>query len=156
MLATPHALVGAIIASKVHNPAIGLPIAFFSHFLFDLVPHWDWGWHPGETISRIHDPNKKITIFWESVIDVVIGFVLSYFFFGKTVPLPYLFAMVIAAQGPDWLSIPSWLLNWSPWPVSGINALQHKLQRHARLPWGILNQIAAVGLLELLLSFVKM
>ncbi len=145
MLATPHALVGAIIASKVHNPALGIPIAFFSHFLFDLVPHWDWGWHPNEVVSRITNPAKRNTIFWESVADVIFGFVLSYLVFGQSIGPVYLFAMIIAAQGPDWLCMPSWLLHIDVWPVKLVCQVQHKFQRHAKLPWGILNQIAAVA-----------
>src|SRR3990167_8457941 len=43
MTATAHALIGASIASKVVNPAVGIPLAIISHFLADLVPHWDAG-----------------------------------------------------------------------------------------------------------------
>lgn len=41
MLSTPHLLVGAAIIKVVPEPAIGLPLAFFSHFVFDSIPHWD-------------------------------------------------------------------------------------------------------------------
>lgn len=151
MLATPHALIGAVIASKIHNPAIGLPVAFFSHFLFDLVPHWDWGWHPGEHCSRITDPTKRTRIFWESFVDVFVGFLLSYLLFGNSVNHVYLFAMIIAAQGPDWLSTPYYLFGWHIWPLKIVCDIQHKMQLHARLPWGILNQALAVGGMAVLL-----
>ncbi len=41
MLSTPHLLVGAAIIKIVPEPAIALPLAFLSHFVFDSVPHWD-------------------------------------------------------------------------------------------------------------------
>lgn len=154
MLATPHALVGALLATKLTNPAIGIPVAFFSHFLFDLVPHWDWGWHPGETISRIIDPTKKRRIFIESALDVIAGFIICFMLFGTKVNPVYLFAMILAAQGPDWLTIPYWLFQKNFFPFNIIAAVQHKLQLHARLPWGITNQILAVILLGLLLHYL--
>lgn len=153
-MATPHALVGALIAEKVGNPAIGIPVAFFSHFLFDLVPHWDWGWHPGETVSRIIDPTKKKQIFIESTLDVMIGFILTYAIFGNRVNTTYLFFMILAAQGPDWLTVPYWLFRKNFFPLNLVVAAQHKLQLHARLPWGLLNQAAAVLLFALLLHYL--
>jgi len=41
VLETPHAIVGAAIASKIPNPLISLPLAFASHFVLDRVPHWN-------------------------------------------------------------------------------------------------------------------
>ncbi len=41
MLSTPHLLVGAAIVKIVPDPAIGLPLAFLSHFALDSIPHWD-------------------------------------------------------------------------------------------------------------------
>lgn len=35
-----HALTGAVIASAVTVPAIGLPLAFLSHFALDILPHY--------------------------------------------------------------------------------------------------------------------
>jgi hypothetical protein len=42
MLETPHGLVGMVIAAIVPNPLIGLPLAFLSHFVVDMLPHWNW------------------------------------------------------------------------------------------------------------------
>ena len=41
MLETPHVVVGAVIATKVVNPALAIPLAFASHFVLDKVPHWN-------------------------------------------------------------------------------------------------------------------
>lgn len=155
MMATPHALVGALLAVQFKDPAIGLPIAFFSHYIFDLVPHWDWGWHPGESISRIKDPSKKKQIFIESTIDVIVGFIICFALFLRWVDPVYLFFMIIAAQGPDWLTVPWWLFGYDKFPVNVNRKFQHIMQLHARLPWGITNQILAVLLLALVIYLVQ-
>ncbi|HEY7355504.1 MAG TPA: hypothetical protein VH590_03525 [Ktedonobacterales bacterium] len=40
MLITPHALVGAAIGLRLKHPLKVIPVAMASHFLLDMVPHW--------------------------------------------------------------------------------------------------------------------
>jgi hypothetical protein len=40
MLLTPHAVSGATIAVLIPDPARSVPLALASHFLLDIVPHW--------------------------------------------------------------------------------------------------------------------
>jgi hypothetical protein len=40
MLITPHALAGAAIGLRLKHPAKVIPVAVASHFLLDMVPHW--------------------------------------------------------------------------------------------------------------------
>ena len=43
MVLTPHALIGAALASAVpEHPLIGFFLGFVSHFILDAVPHWDY------------------------------------------------------------------------------------------------------------------
>lgn len=46
MTATNHALTGALVGLTVHNPWVALPVAFLSHFVCDMMPHFgrssDW------------------------------------------------------------------------------------------------------------------
>ncbi len=41
MLQTPHVAVGAAIAVGVTNPYIAIPMALGSHFVLDMIPHWN-------------------------------------------------------------------------------------------------------------------
>jgi hypothetical protein len=41
MLELPHTAVGAVIGSRIPDPWIALPLALASHFLLDLIPHWN-------------------------------------------------------------------------------------------------------------------
>jgi hypothetical protein len=42
MIITAHFLVGAAIATKTHDPVLGLFLAFLSHFILDFIPHADY------------------------------------------------------------------------------------------------------------------
>lgn len=41
MLETPHAALGAVIATSTGNPLLALPLSLFSHFLLEPLPHWN-------------------------------------------------------------------------------------------------------------------
>jgi len=43
MISTSHVLGGTAIALAVKQPALAIPLAFLSHFVFDAIPHWDYG-----------------------------------------------------------------------------------------------------------------
>lgn len=43
MIATNHALAGALIGLTVGNPLIAVPAALLSHFVMDALPHFDTG-----------------------------------------------------------------------------------------------------------------
>lgn len=142
MTATAHALIGASIAANVTNPIIGIPLAIASHFLADLVPHWDAGTNRRKkTIMRLR---------FEATLDVLLGFSLAYLIFRNTVPSTYLFAMIISAQLPDWLEAPSSKFGIKIPPFTWAEWVGHRLQSRMQLPWGLVTQVAIVGVLLLL------
>lgn len=137
MTATAHALIGAGIAVKVANPLLGIPLAIASHFVADLIPHWDAGTnHRKKSIMRLR---------FEATLDVLLGFALVFFIFRNLVDPTYLFVMVISAQLPDWLEAPSWMFNLKFPPFSWFDFLSHKIQSRMQLPWGLVTQIVTVG-----------
>ncbi|MBI2327346.1 hypothetical protein HYU92_03400 [Candidatus Curtissbacteria bacterium] len=142
MTATAHALIGASLAVKITNPYLGIPLAIASHYLADLIPHWDAGTnHRKKSLTRI-----KI----EATLDVLLGFALVFLIFRNLADPVYLFAMVISAQLPDWLEAPAWIFGFKVPPFSWLDTLGHKLQSRLQLPWGLVTQIVIVGLLLLL------
>ena len=138
MTATAHALIGASIAARVSNPIIGIPLAIFSHFLADLIPHWDVGTN--------HREKTKTQLNIEASLDILLGFGLVFLIFQNQVNPIYLFSMVIAAQLPDWLEAPTFLLNINIPPFSWVDWLGHKIQSRLALPWGLVTQIVIVGI----------
>jgi hypothetical protein len=139
MTATGHALIGTVIAAKIGNPALAIPIAIASHFLADALPHWDTGYH------RKTKSKRKFVI--ESALDVLVGFALSYtvihVFFPAT-NLSYAFLIVIMAQLPDWLTAPYLFLDMKFAPFCWIYNLQKKFDTTKDLPWGFINQAVVV------------
>lgn len=139
MTATGHALIGTVIAAKIGNPALAIPIAIASHFLADALPHWDTGYH------RRTKTKRKFVI--ESALDVFVGFLLSYtvihVFFPQT-NLSYAFLMVIMAQLPDWLTAPYLFFNFDIPPFNWTYRLQKKFDTEKGLPWGFISQAVAV------------
>lgn len=139
MTATGHAIIGTVIAAKVANPVIAIPIAIASHFLADAFPHWDTGYH------RKQKTKRKFLV--ESAIDVGLGFLISYglivLFFPQT-SLTYAFLMVIMAQLPDWLTAPYLFLDVKFAPFCWFYDFQKKFDSRLGLPWGFINQAAAL------------
>lgn len=139
MTATGHALIGTVIAAKFGNPALAAPLALASHFLADAFPHWDTGTHGRE--------KTREKFIFESFLDVVLGFALSYllieFFFPGT-NVAYAFFIIIMAQLPDWLTAPYLFFN-----KKGIFYASYKIQKvfDNRLdkPWGFINQVAVIA-----------
>lgn len=74
MLETPHVIIGATIAAKIANPLISLPLAFLSHLVLDLVPHWNPELHGemrkyGKTSSR-----SNLIILADVILSLGFGF----------------------------------------------------------------------------------
>lgn len=148
MTATGHALIGTIIAAKVGNPALAIPIAIGSHFLADALPHWDTGYH--------REQKSKRKFFIESGFDVLLGFVLSWLLITWIFPstnLLYAFIIIIMAQLPDWLTAPYLFFDWKFFPFSNAYHLQKKFDSRLGLPWGFINQVAAIVILFLVVRF---
>jgi len=65
MILTTHAVVGgAIMKLMPHHPAIGLFLAFASHFILDAIPHWEYklssyDYNKKEPLKSIIHLNKK-------------------------------------------------------------------------------------------------
>lgn len=149
MTATAHALVGGAIAASISNPAIALPLASLSHPILDMIPHWDFGigWRT----------KNKVTLFTESVLDLVVGILLAFFIFGKNVDPFYFLTCIFFSEIWDILMMPYLLFKWKFPPFSTAYNLQHKIQKHTKLtflPWGILTQAITVGGIVFALRFV--
>lgn len=146
MTATGHALVAALIAAKFHDPATAYILSFASHFLCDVLPHWDGGTH--------YEKKSKKTMFYESAFDVGLSVVAAYLaystFLGQT-NLFHLYLSVFIAQLPDWLTAPYFIFKMKI-PLSiWFYHIQHKLNTKLDKPWGILTQIAFILMVYILL-----
>lgn len=136
MVATTHAIVGASIAARIPNPYIAIPLAIGSHFILDLIPHWDQG---------INWRKKSARRRWlESIFDVLAGILLVTVLFASRVDPLYLYGMMIAAQLPDWLETPYLFLGLKGAPWKYFYQVQSRLQWRSSLLVGIMTQLATI------------
>lgn len=132
MTATAHAVVGGAIAAGTPLP-ISLPLALTSHFLMDLVPHWDFGTH------FKNRPRYISTIL--AALDVLFGFALVYFVFGSYVSPVNLWLTVLVSQLPDWIGAPNLFFNLKLKPAEAVLNFQRRFHGRLDLPWGIVTQL---------------
>lgn len=78
MLETPHVAVGAAIATKIPNPFIAIPLALASHFVLDMVPHWNPHSYTEVQKNGKISVNTKTFALIDVGIALVIGFAAAY------------------------------------------------------------------------------
>jgi len=143
MTATSHAIIGTIIAAKIGNPALAIPIAIASHIAADAIPHWD------TATNRRKKTFRKM--FRDSFLDVAIGFFLSYLliiWLFPTTNLAYAFLIIIASQLLDWITALYYFCHLKAF--KWIYSFQKLFNNDLDLPWGLVTQIIPLVLLLIL------
>ena len=72
MILITHMLMGAAIASKITNPILAVILAFFSHYLLDLIPHNEY---PVENLKN-GEWNNALPDFLRVILDFCLGILL--------------------------------------------------------------------------------
>jgi hypothetical protein len=148
VLLTPHVAVGIAIGAALPNPVISVPLAFLSHYLLDMVPHWD-DVGLGE-IEMAHPLNLKTRTFRLILLDALFSISLLLFFLYWSMP-DYGVGITIAAGAaaaalPDLFYLPLifWGKKWR-WAI-WLARLQAKLQVNSKAPlaFGLSIQFFAV------------
>ena len=143
MTATGHAIIGTVIAAKVADPTLAIPLAIASHFLADAIPHWD--------IATNRKTKTKANLILEAFSDVILGLVLSFliltFLFPKT-SLTYSFLMILVSQSPDWLTAPYYFFGIKSFKWA--YKLQKMFDKDLDKPWGIITQIVFLVIIIIL------
>ncbi len=141
MTATSHAVIGTVIAAKIGNPAVAIPIALASHVIADLIPHWDTG------VNRHKETKQRF--FWNTVADVLIGVVIClaiiYFFF-PTLAIHYALLIVIFASLPDILTAPYLFFDWKFPPFTWAYKIQKSFDNGEDSAFGRYGQIAIIAI----------
>jgi len=123
MTLTTHAVVGAAIAASMPNhPILGFTLAFASHFVLDVIPHWDYPLlsYTRDNGNRLNDDmilNKNFLVDLSRIgLDMFSGILLVLVFF--TLTSPHLFWIpfigVCGAVIPDALQFAYWKCRREP------------------------------------------
>jgi hypothetical protein len=145
MLETPHVIVGAAIATKVVNPALAIPLAFGSHFLLDVVPHWNP--HLYTETKKFGKPTQKSTII--TFIDASFALVIGSFIASRTLPNTGYFLTIIAsclaAALPDIVEAPYFFLDIKTKLMKKWIDSHRSIQANTKsIFWGLQTQIITV------------
>jgi hypothetical protein len=127
MLETPHVAVGVAIASKIPNPFIAVPLAFASHFVLEMVPHW----------------NPHINT--DSTLALIFGSFVAYQALPNTGHAITILAASLASILPDLIEAPHFFLKMDSKFIPKWIAFQKIIQSDTTLFWGLLTQLATIG-----------
>jgi hypothetical protein len=144
MLETPHVFIGAAIASKIPNPFIAIPLAFASHFVLEMIPHWNP--HLNTETEKFGKPTRRSTAI--TAVDSTLALVSGSFIAFRALPdvgqAILVLACSFAAVLPDVLEGPYFFLNLrSTWVKKWI-AFQKSLQNDTNVFLGLFTQLAII------------
>lgn len=145
MLELPHTIVGAAIAVKVGNPALALPLALASHFVLDLVPHWNPHIYTElKKNGRVSGKSKAI-ILTDGVVSVLLGLYIASAMSSTPNGFIIILASSLLAVIPDVVEIPFYFFGWHPKFIEQYVQFERKLQFNCSPAVGILSQLAIVA-----------
>lgn len=146
MLVTTHAIVGGLIATKIPQPFISLPLILVVHFLTDRIPHWDVGTRWRQRCR------PRLQLFIYGWLDLVGAIGLSWLIFQRQMPFnPLLWLGVFISLLPDFLELPSLFFDFRPWPLNKIEKFHSRLLHRSKdFPAGLWPQLIILALILLL------
>jgi hypothetical protein len=148
MLSVSHAVTGAFIAVKVSNPALAIPLILLSHYLEDMVPHWDVG--TGLT-KGVKSPAKAL---FHEVFDLALAGILIFSFYPSSLEGLTHLSITAPIWGaffgllPDFLEAPRNFWKWEPKWLAPLNRFHHSFHHSIPRVWdGLAPQILLLVLL---------
>lgn len=140
MTATSHATIGALIAVTIKHPELALPVAFLSHFVADMVPHYGFPGHSGFGSALKHASGK-----WVAISDPVLLILLMFLLFSLSASW-YVFVAAFLACSPDIEWFCGFLLferRGKKAPSSPI-AHFHNIIQWCERPWGYVTELIVI------------
>lgn len=145
MLETPHVLAGAVIASKIGNPWLSLPLSLASHFLLEKVPHWNPHLNTEKNTYGKITPKSTLIV----IIDATLALSAGTFIAAQSLPDLNRFIVIMAACFlsvlPDVVEAPYFFLNLKYPFIDRWIKFQKSLQADAQPFFGLATQAVTVA-----------
>lgn len=141
MLEFCHAITGATIASVIPNPLISLPLCFVSHFVSDLLPHWNPHLFTEKQNKGKLSHKTLIFIFSDVFIGLVLGLWITSISFPDTKKMIIVILGSLLAVSADLIEAPYYLLNWNNKFIKKLISFQRSHQRNVSFWPGMIFQI---------------
>lgn len=137
MLETPHVALGVAIAVAIPNPLISIPLAFASHFVLDMVPHWNPHINTEmKKYGKLTNPTLLII-----TVDLVLAVILTIFVAKSN---PYIYIASFMSILPDIAEGPYFLFGWRNRYLDIVLRFQRSIQANANIFWGLLTQVLII------------
>lgn len=145
MLETPHVFIGAVIASKIPNPFIAIPLAFASHFVMEMIPHWNP--HLNSETEKFGKPTRRSTAITaiDSTLALVSGSFIAYQALPNVGQAILILACSFAAVLPDVMEGPYFFLKMRTIWIKKWIAFQKSLQNDTTWYWGLATQLITIA-----------
>jgi hypothetical protein len=144
MLETPHVFIGAAIAAKIPNPFIAIPLAFASHFVMEMVPHWNP--HLNSETEKYGQPTRRSTVITaiDSTLALASGSFMAYQALPNVGHAVLILACSFAAVLPDVMEGPYFFLRLRTTWIKKWIAFQKSIQSDTTAFWGLLTQAITI------------
>ena len=144
MLETPHVFIGAAIAAKIPNPLIAIPLAFASHFILEMVPHWNP--HLNSETDKYGAPTRRSTVITtiDSTLALTSGSLIAYQALPNVNQVVLILACSFASVLPDVMEGPYFFLKMRANWVKKWIAFQKSIQSDTTPFWGLLTQTLVI------------
>jgi hypothetical protein len=145
MLETPHVFIGAAIATAIPNPFIAIPLAFASHFVMEMVPHWNP--HLNSEIEKFGKPTRRTTAI--TAVDSTLALISGSFIAFQALPnvnqAILVLACCFASVLPDVMEAPYFFLKMRANWVKKWISFQKSLQNDTTAFWGLATQLITIA-----------
>ena len=144
MVITPHALVGASLATAAQSLPLAFLLGFFSHFVADAIPHLD----PG---TFFEDANQKwpIWVYIYAFSEIIIFPIIFYILFHHRSDFTILCVGALGGITVDLVDSNPFVYFWRNWPVfAQIHWLHHKTHFYIKSKywyWGLMTELIVTG-----------
>ncbi|MGA3292162.1 MAG: hypothetical protein ABSC49_03410 [Candidatus Microgenomates bacterium] len=144
MLETPHVFVGAAIAVAIPNPLIAVPLAFASHFILEMVPHWNP--HLNTETKKFGQPTRRSTFI--TTVDSTLALASGSFIAYQALPdIPHAITILVccfASVLPDVMEGPYFFLHMKNGFIKKWIAFQKSVQSDTGPVLGLLTQALVI------------
>lgn len=144
MLETPHVIIGAAIATKIPNPLLSIPLAFASHFILDMVPHWNPHINTELKNGGITKKSKSIIVF-DVLLGLASGSAIAFSKGGTDINHTiFILLACFAAVLPDVMEGPYFFLGWKNSAIKRLLSFQKAIQVDTTFAIGMTVQVVTV------------
>lgn len=144
VLELPHTVVGATLAVKLGNPWLALPLALGSHFLLDLIPHWNPSLYAETQKTGRPSRSSNIIIFFDVLLSLIVGFFIAFRFWPDNQRALVILAACFLAVLPDVIEGFYFYFGSKNPLLKKLILWQHSHQGKAGLVVGLLTQAATI------------